>query len=43
MAQNIKKGDTVQIISGDNKGSTGTVLRVISKKGKDSCQGLNLL
>lgn len=41
MAQNIKKGDTVQIISGDNKGSTGTVLRVIPKKGKIIVQGLN--
>ncbi len=41
MAQNIKKGDTVQIISGDNKGSAGTVLRVIPKKNKIVVQGLN--
>ena len=29
---NIKKGDTVMIIAGDDKGKTGTVLRVLTKK-----------
>ena len=30
----IKKGDTVKIISGDDKGKTGEVLAVIPKNGK---------
>jgi len=30
----IKKGDTVKIISGDDKGKTGEVLSVIPKTGK---------
>jgi large subunit ribosomal protein L24 len=42
MARNIKKNDTVQIITGDDKGMTGTVLRVIAKKGKVVVQGLNV-
>jgi large subunit ribosomal protein L24 len=42
MAQHIKKNDTVQIIAGDDKGSTGTVLRIIPKKGKVIVQGLNV-
>ncbi|CAI8230727.1 MAG: 50S ribosomal protein L24 [Arcobacter lacus] len=29
---NIKKGDTVKIIAGDDKGKTGEVLRVIPSK-----------
>ena len=28
----IKKGDTVMIIAGDDKGKTGTVLKVLTKK-----------
>ncbi len=28
----IKKGDTVMVIAGDDKGKTGTVLRVLTKK-----------
>jgi large subunit ribosomal protein L24 len=42
MARHIKKNDTVQIIAGDDKGLTGTVLRLISKKGKVVVQGLNV-
>jgi large subunit ribosomal protein L24 len=42
MARNIKKNDTVQIITGNDKGQTGTVLRVIPKKGKVVVQGLNI-
>jgi large subunit ribosomal protein L24 len=30
----IKKGDTVKIISGDDKGKTGEVLAVMPKEGK---------
>jgi len=29
---NIKKGDTVMIIAGDDKGKTGEVLKVLTKK-----------
>lgn len=42
MAAKIKKGDTVQIIAGDNKGSTGKVLRVIPSKNRVLIQGLNM-
>ncbi len=28
----IKKGDTVMVIAGDDKGKTGTVLKVLTKK-----------
>ncbi|MEM0898170.1 MAG: 50S ribosomal protein L24 [Verrucomicrobiota bacterium] len=28
----VKKGDTVEVISGNHKGSTGTVLQVLSAK-----------
>ena len=42
MARNIKKNDTVQIIAGNDKGQTGTVLRIIPKKGKVVVQGLNI-
>lgn len=30
----IKKGDTVELITGDDKGKTGEVLKVIPKKSK---------
>jgi len=42
MALHIKKGDTVQIIAGDHKGSTGRVLRVIPDKNKVVVQGCNV-
>jgi len=29
---NIKKGDTVMVIAGDDKGKTGEVLKVLTKK-----------
>ena len=32
----IKKGDTVQVISGDGKGATGQVLKVLVKDGRNS-------
>lgn len=43
MAMHIKKGDTVEIITGDNKGSSGRVLRVIPSKGRVVVEGLNLV
>ncbi|MGF1634913.1 MAG: 50S ribosomal protein L24 [Phycisphaerae bacterium] len=35
MAQRIKRGDTVQVVAGKDKGRTGTVLKVLSSKETD--------
>jgi len=43
MALHIKKGDTVEIITGDYKGSTGKVLRVMPEKNKVVVQGCNIV
>lgn len=43
MALHIKKGDTVEIVSGDHKGAVGKVLRVIPKDHKVVVQGHNLV
>jgi large subunit ribosomal protein L24 len=42
MALHVKKGDTVEIISGDHKGATGKVLRVLPKEHRVVVQGHNL-
>ena len=42
MALHIKKGDTVEIITGDHKGATGRVLRVIREKNCVIVQGHNI-
>jgi large subunit ribosomal protein L24 len=42
MALHVKKGDMVQIIAGDHKGSTGRVLRVDPDKQKVIIQGQNI-
>lgn len=39
----IKKGDTVQVILGKDKGKKGKVLKVFPKKNKLVVEGLNLL
>jgi large subunit ribosomal protein L24 len=39
----IKKGDTVQVISGDDKGKTGLVLKVDTEKSRVLVEGLNLV
>lgn len=39
----IKKGDTVQIISGKDRGKKGKVLRVIPENSKILVEGLNLI
>ncbi|WP_428739170.1 50S ribosomal protein L24 [Sulfurimonas sp.] len=36
---NFKKGDTVEIITGDDKGKTGVVLAVLPKKNKVIVEG----
>ena len=41
MAQRIKTGDTVMVIAGANKGSTGRVLRILSDKDKVVVEGMN--
>lgn len=38
----ITKGDTVQVISGDDKGKRGTVLRVYPKTGRVAVDGVNI-
>ncbi len=43
MSLHVKKGDTVEIISGDHKGATGKVLRVFPKEHRIVVQGHNLV
>ena len=38
----IKKGDNVQVISGNDKGKTGEVLEVIPKENKVVVKGVNI-
>ena len=38
----IKKGDTVKILSGNDKGKTGEVLSVIPKDNKIVVKGINV-
>jgi large subunit ribosomal protein L24 len=42
MARHVKKGEMVQIIAGDHKGSTGRVMRVMPDKQRVLVEGLNL-
>ena len=42
MARHVRKGDTVMVIAGDNKGKTGEVLRVLPKDDRVVVKGLNL-
>ena len=39
----VAKGDTVQIISGDDKGKRGRVLRVHPKTGRITVEGVNVV
>jgi large subunit ribosomal protein L24 len=39
----VKKGDTVLVIAGKDKGKTGTIKRVFRSKGKVLVEGLNLV
>ena len=38
----VKKGDTVQVLSGNDKGKTGEVLEVIPKTSKIVVKGINV-
>jgi large subunit ribosomal protein L24 len=42
LKMHVTKGDSVQVISGDEKGKRGTVLRVFPKTGRIVVDGLNL-
>jgi large subunit ribosomal protein L24 len=39
----VTKGDTVQVVSGDDKGKRGKVLRVFPKTGRVTIQGVNII
>lgn len=43
MAKHVKKGDTVQVIAGDSKGTTGKILRVLPEKDRVVVEGVNLV
>ena len=38
----VKKGDTILIISGKDKGKTGKIIKALPKEGKILIEGLNL-
>ncbi len=42
MARHVKKGDMVEIIAGDNKGSTGEIMKVLVDKNRVLVKGINL-
>lgn len=42
MARHVKKGDTVMVTSGNERGSTGEVLRVLTKHDRVIVQGVNI-
>lgn len=43
MAQKIKKGDTVQVIAGDDKGNSGKILQLLPERNAALVEGLNLV
>jgi len=43
MAERIRKGDTVAVITGDDRGKRGRVLRIITDKDKVVVEGVNLV
>lgn len=43
LRMHVTKGDTVQVISGDDKGKQGKVLHVYPKTGRVTVQGINLV
>jgi large subunit ribosomal protein L24 len=43
MKRKIKKGDTVEVISGDDKGTRGTVHTVSPKEGRVMVSGVNMV
>lgn len=43
MAARIRKGDTVVVLAGRDKGKTGEVLRVMPREGRAVVQGVNMV
>lgn len=43
MALRLRKNDTVQVISGDYKGKTGRILKVITEKKRAIVEGINIV
>ena len=43
MASKIKKGDTVKVLAGDDKGKSGRILEVIPETGCALVEGLNFV
>lgn len=43
MASKIKKGDTVKVLTGDDKGKSGKILEVIPETGCALVEGLNFV
>lgn len=43
MALRLRKNDTVQIITGDYKGKTGRILKVIADKKRAIVEGINIV
>ncbi len=43
MASRLRKGDTVVIISGKDKGKTGKISRIMAEDGKVVVEGINLV
>ena len=39
----VRRGDTVQVVRGDDKGSTGRVLKVFPKTGRVLVEGVNIV
>src|SRR5688572_2773908 len=39
----VKKGDTVKVLAGDDKGKTGKVLKVIPEKNRALVEGVNMV
>lgn len=42
MAKGLKSGDTVKIISGDNKGKSGKIVKIDRKEGKAMIEGIGV-
>lgn len=43
MAQKIRKGDSVVVIAGKDKGATGNVLKIITERDRALVQGVNMM
>ena len=43
MARHVRKGDIVEVITGDHKGATGKVLRVDPRKQRVVVEGVNMI